>query len=317
MKGLTDLSTERKVDMADIIIVGAGPAGLSAAIYARRAGMDTVIYEGEMYGGQIVNTPEIENYPAIAKISGFDFANDLYNQAINLGAVLEFDKVNSVAKTDSGFKVTLASGKTDTARSVILAVGASNRHLGIAREDELLGKGISYCATCDGAFYKNKTVAVNGGGNTAVEDAIYLAGIVDKVYLIHRRNEFRADEVLVNAAKAIPNLEIVTPYTVENLLGEPKLSGLELTNREDGSKKNVEVDGLFVAIGQEPKTADFKELVTLQGGYIEAGENCKTNVEGIFVAGDCRTKKVRQLTTACADGAVAALAAIDYIKLGV
>ena len=317
MKGLTDLSTERKVDMADIIIVGAGPAGLSAAIYARRAGMDTVIYEGEMYGGQIVNTPEIENYPAIAKISGFDFANDLYNQAINLGAVLEFDKVNSVAKTDSGFEVTLASGKTDTARSVILAVGASNRHLGIAREDELLGKGISYCATCDGAFYKNKTVAVNGGGNTAVEDAIYLAGIVDKVYLIHRRNEFRADEVLVNAAKAIPNLEIVTPYTVENLLGEPKLSGLELTNREDGSKKNVEVDGLFVAIGQEPKTADFKELVTLQGGYIEAGENCKTNVEGIFVAGDCRTKKVRQLTTACADGAVAALAAIDYIKLGV
>jgi len=317
MKGLTDLSTERKVDMADIIIVGAGPAGLSAAIYARRAGMDTVIYEGEMYGGQIVNTPEIENYPAIAKISGFDFANDLYNQAINLGAVLEFDKVNSVAKTDSGFEVTLASGKTDTARSVILAVGASNRHLGIAREDELLGKGISYCATCDGAFYKNKTVAVNGGGNTAVEDAIYLAGIVDKVYLIHRRNEFRADEVLVNAAKAIPNLEIVTPYTVENLLGEPKLSGLELTNREDGSKKNVEVDGLFVAIGQEPKTADFKELVTLQGGYIEAGENCKTNVEGIFAAGDARVKKVRQLTTACADGAVAALAAIDYIKLGV
>ncbi len=317
MTGLTDSSTERKADMADIIIVGAGPAGLSAAIYARRAGMDTVIYEGEMYGGQIVNTPEIENYPAIAKISGFDFANDLYNQAINLGAVLEFDKVDSVAKTDSGFEVTLASGKTNTAKSVILAVGASNRHLGIAREDELLGKGISYCATCDGAFYKNKTVAVNGGGNTAVEDAIYLAGIVDKVYLIHRRNEFRADEVLVNAAKGIPNLEIVTPYTVESLLGEPKLSGLELTNREDGSKKQIDVDGLFVAIGQEPKTADFKDLVTLTGGYIEAGENCRTNAEGIFAAGDARTKKVRQLTTACADGAVAALAAIDYIKLGV
>lgn len=303
--------------MADIIIVGAGPAGLSAAIYARRAGMDTVLYEGEMYGGQIVNTPEVENYPAIAKISGFDFAQDLYNQAMNLGAVLEFDRVASIAKTDSGFEVTLDSGSKNTAKAVILAVGASNRHLGIAREDELLGKGISYCATCDGAFYKEKTVAVNGGGNTAVEDAIYLAGIVSKVYLIHRRNEFRADDVLVEAAKKLPNIEIVTPYSIESLLGEPKLSGVELTNKEDRSKKTIDVDGLFVAIGQEPKTADFKDLVTLAGGYVDAGENCKTNVEGIFVAGDCRTKKVRQLTTACSDGAVAALAAIDYIKLGI
>lgn len=303
--------------MADIIIVGAGPAGLSAAVYARRAGMDTVLYEAEMYGGQIVNTPEVENYPAIAKISGFDFANDLYKQATNLGAVLEFDKVLSVTRTSEGFDVALESGKTDTTKAVILAVGASNRHLGIAREEELLGKGISYCATCDGAFYKDKVVAVTGGGNTAVEDAIYLAGIASKVYLIHRRDEFRADEVLVKAARALPNIEIVTPYVVEELTGEPKLGGLELVNREDGSRKHIDIDGLFVAIGQEPKTADFKELVTLQGGYIEAGENCKTNVEGVFAAGDARVKKVRQLTTACADGAVAALAAIDYIKLGI
>ena len=316
MRDSTCSSTERKADMADIIIVGAGPAGLSAAIYARRAGMDTVLYEGEMYGGQIINTPEVENYPAIAKISGFDFAQDLYNQAMNLGARLEFDRVSGVVKTDSGFEVTLDSGNKDTAKAVILAVGASNRHMGIAREDELLGKGISYCATCDGAFYKGKTVAVTGGGNTAVEDAIYLAGIASKVYLIHRRNEFRADDVLVEAAKKIPNLEIVTPYVVESLLGEPKLSSLELTNREDGSRKMIEVDGLFVAIGQEPKTADFKDLVTLSGGYIEAGEDCHTNVKGIFAAGDGRTKKVRQLTTACADGAVAALAAVDFIKLG-
>ena len=316
MKDSICSSTERKADMADIIIVGAGPAGLSAAIYARRAGMDTVLYEGEMYGGQIVNTPEVENYPAIAKISGFDFAQDLYNQAINLGAKLEFDRVSGVVKTDSGFEVTLDSGKKDTAKAVILAVGASNRHMGIAREDELLGKGISYCATCDGAFYKGKTVAVTGGGNTAVEDAIYLAGIVEKVYLIHRRNEFRAEDVLVEAAKKLPNLEMVTPYVVESLIGEPKLSALELTNREDGSKKTIEVDGLFVAIGQEPKTADFKDLVTLSGGYIEAGEDCHTNIKGIFAAGDGRTKKVRQLATACADGAVAALAAVDFIKLG-
>lgn len=303
--------------MADIIIVGAGPAGLSAAIYARRAGMETVLYEGEMYGGQIINTPSVENYPAIAKISGFDFANDLYKQAMNLGATLEYERVSSVSKTPSGFEVTLDSGKTDTAKAVILAVGASNRHLGIDGEEELLGKGISYCATCDGSFYKDKVVAVTGGGNTAVEDAIYLAGIASKVYLIHRRNEFRADDVLVNTAKGLPNLEIVTPYVVEKLTGDPKLSELELTNREDGSKRNIDVDGLFVAIGQEPKTAEFKDLVTLRGGYIEAGENCKTNVEGLFAAGDARVKKVRQLTTACADGAVAALAAIDYIKLGI
>lgn len=303
--------------MADIIIVGAGPAGLSAAIYARRAGMETVLYEGEMYGGQIINTPSVENYPAIAKISGFDFANDLYKQAMNLGATLEYERVSSVSKTPSGFEVTLDSGKTDTAKAVILAVGASNRHLGIDGEEELLGKGISYCATCDGSFYKDKVVAVTGGGNTAVEDAIYLAGIASKVYLIHRRNEFRADDVLVNTAKGLLNLEIVTPYVVEKLTGDPKLSELELTNREDGSKRNIDVDGLFVAIGQEPKTAEFKDLVTLQGGYIEAGENCKTNVEGLFAAGDARVKKVRQLTTACADGAVAALAAIDYIKLGI
>jgi thioredoxin reductase (NADPH) len=302
--------------MADIIIVGAGPAGLSAAIYARRAGMSTTLYEAEMYGGQIVNTPEVENYPAVAKISGFDFATNLYNQAMNLGAVLEFGKVASIAKTDSGFDVTLASGKVDTAKAVILAVGASNRHMGIAREEELLGKGISYCATCDGAFYKGKTVAVNGGGNTAVEDAIDLAGLVEKVYLIHRRNEFRADETLVKAAKALPNLEIVTPFVIKELKGSPKLDGIVLENREDQSTKELAVDGLFVAIGQEPKTAMFKDLVALSGGYIEGGEDCKTNVKGIFVAGDVRTKKVRQLTTACADGAVAALAAVDFIKLG-
>ena len=245
---------------------------------------------------------------------------EAYNKKISLKVMTlsnSRQKVNDVLGNPVEVAVAVMWRVVDTAKAVILAVGASNRHMGIAREDELLGKGISYCATCDGAFYKGKTVAVTGGGNTAVEDAIYLAGIVDKVYLIHRRNEFRAEDVLVDAAKKLPNLEIVTPYVVESLLGEPKLTGVELTNREDGSKKTIDVNGLFVAIGQEPKTADFKDLVTLQGGYIEAGENCKTNVEGIFAAGDARVKKVRQLTTACADGAVAALAAIDYIKLGV
>lgn len=302
--------------MADIIIVGAGPAGLSAAIYARRAGMNTVVYEAESYGGQIINTPEIENYPAIAKISGFDFADGLYKQAEALGAEIKFDKVTEIKPTDGGFEVSTEYSGTETCKAVVLAVGAKNRHMGIAREEELTGKGVSYCATCDGAFYKGKTVAVTGGGNTAVEDAIYLCGMAQKVYLIHRRNEFRAEETLVNAAKAIENLEFVTPYVVKELKGEPKLSSVILENREDGSEKELAVDGLFVAIGQEPATASFKDLVTLSGGYIEAGEDCKTNVPGIFAAGDGRTKKVRQLTTACADGAVAALAAVDFIKLG-
>ena len=302
--------------MADIIIVGAGPAGLSAAIYARRAGMNTVVYEAESYGGQIINTPEIENYPAIAKISGFDFADGLYKQAEALGAEIKFDKVTEIRPVEGGFEVATEYSGTETCKAVVLAVGAKNRHMGIAREEELTGKGVSYCATCDGAFYKGKTVAVTGGGNTAVEDAIYLCGMAEKVYLVHRRNEFRAEETLVNAAKAIENLEFVTPYVVKDLKGEPKLSSVVLENREDGSEKELAVDGLFVAIGQEPATASFKDLVTLSGGYIEAGEDCRTNVPGIFAAGDGRTKKVRQLTTACADGAVAALAAVDFIKLG-
>ena len=302
--------------MADIIIVGAGPAGLSAAIYARRAGMNTVVYEAESYGGQIINTPGIENYPAIAKISGFDFADGLYKQAEALGAEIKFDKVTEIRPVEGGFEVATEYSGTETCKAVVLAVGAKNRHMGIAREEELTGKGVSYCATCDGAFYKGKTVAVTGGGNTAVEDAIYLCGMAEKVYLVHRRNEFRAEETLVNAAKAIENLEFVTPYVVKELKGEPKLSSVVLENREDGSEKELTVDGLFVAIGQEPATASFKDLVTLSGGYIEAGEDCRTNVPGIFAAGDGRTKKVRQLTTACADGAVAALAAVDFIKLG-
>ena len=223
--------------MADIIIVGAGPAGLSAAIYARRAGMNTVVYEAESYGGQIINTPEIENYPAIAKISGFDFADGLYKQAEALGAEIKFDKVTEIRPVEGGFEVATEYSGTETCKAVVLAVGAKNRHMGIAREEELTGKGVSYCATCDGAFYKGKTVAVTGGGNTAVEDAIYLCGMAEKVYLVHRRNEFRAEETLVNAAKAIENLEFVTPYVVKELKGEPKLSSVILENRGDGSEK--------------------------------------------------------------------------------
>ena len=300
--------------MADIVIIGAGPAGMSAAVYARRAGMSTVVYEANMFGGQIVNTPEVENYPAIKKISGFDFAMGLYEQASELGA--EFRMEPGVAiqgDAKSGFTVR-SELSSEPAKAVIIATGASNRHIGIEDEERLTGHGVSYCATCDGAFFKGKEVAVFGGGNTAVEDALYLAGIASKVYLIHRRNQFRAEQKLVDMAKASDKIEIVTPKIVTGLKGTDKLTAISVTDMADGREQMIDVDALFIAIGQIPAAEPFKTVVDQENGYIIAGEDCKTSAEGIFVAGDGRTKTVRQLTTAASDGAVAALAACDFIR---
>ena len=300
--------------MADIVIIGAGPAGMSAAVYARRAGMSTVVYEANMFGGQIVNTPEVENYPAIKKISGFDFAMGLYEQASELGA--EFRMEPGVAiqgDAKSGFTVRSELSSEPT-KAVIIATGASNRHIGIEDEERLTGHGVSYCATCDGAFFKGKEVAVFGGGNTAVEDALYLAGIASKVYLIHRRNQFRAEQKLVDMAKASDKIEIVTPKIVTGLKGTDKLTAISVTDMADGREQMIDVDALFIAIGQIPAAEPFKTVVDQENGYIIAGEDCKTSAEGIFVAGDGRTKTVRQLTTAASDGAVAALAACDFIR---
>ena len=302
--------------MADIIIIGAGTAGLTAAIYCRRAGMDTVIYEAEAYGGQIINTPEIENYPGFTNISGFEYATKLFEQATGLGARLEFDKIVSVeGDAKSGFTVKGEYGANDTAKAIIIATGARNRHMGIDMEEQLTGKGVSYCATCDGSFFKDKPVAVFGGGNTAVEDAIYLAGICSKVYIVHRREQFRAESGLVDTLLSKPNVETVLPYVVKELLHDGRLTGIRVENTQVGSTRDIEVDGLFVAIGQIPSNDPFKELIPLDPtGYAIADESCLTDVKGIFVAGDGRTKKVRQLTTAAADGAVAALAACDFIS---
>lgn len=302
--------------MADVAIIGAGTAGLTAAIYCRRAGMDTVIYEAEAYGGQIINTPEIENYPGFMNISGFEYATKLYEQATALGARMEFDKIVSIeGDVDSGFTLKGGFGTEEKCKAVIIAAGARNRHMGIANEEELTGKGVSYCATCDGSFYKGKTVAVFGGGNTAVEDAIYLAGICSKVYIIHRREQFRAESGLVDTLLGKPNVETVLPYVVKELVRDDRLTGLILENTKDSSSKTIDVDGLFVAIGQIPSSEPFKDLInTDDTGYIKADESCHTNVPGIFIAGDIRTKKVRQLTTAAADGATAALAACDLIS---
>ncbi len=298
--------------MTDIIIIGAGTAGLSAAIYALRAGKSVLVFEQLAYGGQIINTPEIENYPGIKSISGFDFAQGLYEQAVALGAELKYEQVSGIE--DGEVKKVKTSGAEYECRAVILATGAKNRPLGLDREQELIGSGISYCATCDGAFFKGRTVAVNGGGNTALEDAFFLSNYCRKVYIIHRRDEFRGEVKQVEKLKAKENIEFVLNSTITELVGENELSGVKVHDKVTGEDKLIDVEGLFIAIGQMPENAAFAPLIELdKGGYIVAGEDCRTNVEGIFAAGDCRTKTVRQLTTAAADGAVAALAACAYI----
>lgn len=321
--------------MYDMIIIGAGPAGLSAAIYGIRAGKSVLVLEGKTYGGQIINTPEVENYPGIKKMSGFEFAKGLYEQAKDLGAQIKMEKVVSVEKSgnrevsdmeaaqsdgneegsgnDAPVFVVNTSKNSYECGALIFATGAKNRLLGLAGEQELTGAGISYCATCDGMFYRDKVVAVNGGGSTALEDALFLSNYCKEVYLIHRRDAFRGEQKLVDALEKRENVKFILNSVVTGLTGEGKLEGISIKNK-DGEEKTLKVDGLFIAIGQEPETAVAKEMVAMdEKGYIQAGEDCRTTVPGVFVAGDCRTKTVRQLTTAAADGAVAALMAVEYL----
>ena len=296
--------------MYDIIVVGAGPAGLTAAIYARRAAKSVLVLEANSFGGQIINTPDIENYPAAMHISGFDFANNIYNQAVELGAEIKFEKVVSIS---DGKEKTVNTRKNKyTCPALILATGSENRKLGVEGEDELVGRGISYCATCDGNFYRGKIACVVGGGNTAIEDALYLSDIAKKVYLIHRRDEFRGEEASVAKLKQRENVEFVLNSNVTRLNAEGKLESIEVTDKS-GSVRTIETDGLFVAVGRIPENQNFAGVIDLDSsGYIVAGEDCRTNVPGIFVAGDNRVKNVRQLVTATADGAVAATEAVKF-----
>ena len=304
--------------MYDIIIIGAGPAGLSAAIYARRSGKSVLVLEEKSYGGQIVNTPNIENYPGIAHISGFEFATNLYNQAKDFGAEFKFEKAIGV-EDNGNSKVVKTSKDEHEAKAVIIATGAKNRKLGFDNEDSLVGKGVSYCATCDGMFFKDKAVAVNGGGNTAVEDAMFLSNYCSKVYIIHRRDEFRADDKDVERLKEKENVELVLDSTVSEILsktdesGNEHVSGVKVRNKNTDEERVLDVEGLFIAIGQVPDNESFKDVVELENGYVKALEDCKTNTPGIYVAGDCRTKTVRQLATAASDGAIAAIAASQGI----
>lgn len=299
--------------MYDVIIVGAGPAGLTSAIYTKRAEKKTLVLEAMSYGGQIINTLSIDNYPVAPHISGFDFATKLYEQAKDLGAEIVFEKVVNIQNYDT-YKEVITTKNTYQAKTIILATGAENRKLNLPNEKEFVGKGISYCATCDGAFYRGKEVAVQGGGNTALEDALYLSDIAKKVYLIHRRDTFRADETFIQQVKLKANIELVLNSTVTQLNGNDTLESIVVTNC-DGTMKTIPVDGLFVAIGRVPETENFNQLIhTNDFGYVIAGEDCHTNVDGIYVAGDSRTKSVRQLVTATSDGAVAAIEAIHYLN---
>ena len=297
--------------MYDIIIVGAGPAGLTAAIYARRAAKTVLVLEAASCGGQIINTPDIENYPVAMHISGLDFGNKLAAQAKELGAEIKFERVLEIRNGESE-KTVVTKKNSYSAKALILATGSENRKLGLEGEDKLVGRGVSYCATCDGAFYRNKTVAVVGGGNTALEDALYLTDLAETVYLIHRRDEFRGEEATVAQLREKDNLKFVFNSRVTKLNAGKRLESIEVTDK-DGNASTIEVNGLFVAVGRIPENQNFANLVTLDdSGYIPAGEDCHTNVPGIFVAGDNRAKAVRQLVTATADGAVAATEAVRY-----
>lgn len=295
--------------MTDIIIVGAGTAGLTAAIYARRAGRSVLLFEAVAYGGQIINTPDIENYPGIAHISGFDFATALYQQAMDLGAELKYERVVRVESLRDKKIVHTEKGAYE-AGAVILATGAKNRPLGLEREEEMIGRGVSYCATCDGMFFRGKDVVVAGGGNTALEDAAFLANYCRRVYLVHRRDAFRGSAQTAEKLAKTDNVEFVLNSRVTKILGDQKVEGVEVTNKLTGEIRTIPAAALFIAVGQMPDNGAFSDLVTIgEGGYIAAGEDCRTKTHGIYTAGDCRAKTVRQLTTAAADGAVAALAA--------
>lgn len=299
--------------MFDIVVIGAGPAGMTAALYAARAGKSVCVMENTSFGGQISYSPHVENYPSVKSISGDEFSSNLLDQISDLGAKTVFEKATGISG-DEIKTVETESGKKYECRAVVIATGVRHRHLGIENEERLVGKGVSYCAVCDGAFFKGKDVAVAGGGDTALQDAIYLSKICNKVYLIHRRLEFRAEHSLVEKVKSTENIELVLDSNVTELCGENKVEAVVVTDKNDNTTKKLSVSGIFIAVGQNPQNKDFAEVEKLdESGYFVTGETTVTATKGVFVAGDCRHKTVRQLTTAVADGSVAGTKACHYI----
>lgn len=293
--------------MHDLIIIGGGCAGLTAALYATRAGKSVLIFEKESFGGQIATSPLIENYPGVPHMNGIDFADKLLSQVIEVGIDLQLDEVIKI-EPQKPYHLVFTSTDTYEAKSVIIATGAKHRFLGLDREELLTGHGISYCALCDGAFFKGKDVAVVGGGNTAITEAIYLSTFCKNVTIIHRRDSFRADLALLKQAQAKENIIWITDTVIQEFIGEKSLSGLALLNTKSNTNSLLSVQGLFVAIGQIPQTKAFANLIPIDSeGFFDIGEDCKTAISRIYVAGDCRKKAMHQLTTAIADGANASV----------
>ena len=291
--------------MIDIAIIGAGPAGLTAAIYAARAGYKTVIFEKNFSGGQMNLTSEIENYPGFEKISGSDLALNMEEQAKKLGVEIKNTEIKSLNKENEIFNINSSNGNYQ-AKKIILSLGASSKDLGIESEQRLRGMGVSYCATCDGAFFKGNDVAVVGGGNTAFEDAVYLSKICNKVYIVHRRDEFRADKILQEEAKQKENIEFIFNSEVEEITGKFEVNSIKIKNNKTNEKQEIPVNGVFIAIGTKPNSELVEGFVEKdEYGYIITDDKMRTSLDGVYAVGDIRNTNFRQIITACADGAIA------------
>ncbi|MBE6809637.1 MAG: FAD-dependent oxidoreductase [Ruminococcaceae bacterium] len=297
--------------MYDIIVIGGGPAGLTAAVYARRANKSVLVIEKGSFGGQITFSPKVENIPGFSEVTGNEFAEKLVEQALGLDAEVECAEVLEIKLGD--VKTVVTDSGNFEAKTVIIATGAKHRMLGLPREEEFVGEGISFCAVCDGAFYAGRDVAVIGGGNSALQEAILLADLANKVYVVQNLDFLTGEQKLQEKLSAKENVEIILGHTVKGIIGDTTLTGITIADSND-NEKQLDIDGMFVAIGLIPQNEAFEGIINLdECGYVTSDENCLTNADGIFVAGDCRSKKIRQVATAAADGAVAALAACDYL----
>lgn len=297
----------------DLIIIGSGPAGLSAAIYAQRAKLDTIVIEKEyMSGGQVLTTYEVDNYAGLPGINGYDLGTKFREHADGLGAEFVTDEVQSL-ELDGPVKKVVCQEQTYEARTILIATGATHRKLDVPGEVELTGMGVSYCATCDGAFFRNKVTAVIGGGDVALEDAIFLARMCEKVYVVHRRDQFRGAKSIQDKLLSLENVEILWDTVVDSIKGKDKVEALALTNKKTGSQMELSVDGVFVAVGITPNSQAFTESLETKQGYIIAGEDGQTSVPGIYAAGDVRTKLLRQIVTAVSDGANAITSVERYL----
>ena len=298
----------------DLAVIGGGPAGLTAAVYARRAEKSVVVLEKETFGGQITFSPKVENIPGFLSPSGNEFAEHLVDQALAQGAEMEVCEVTAVTPEEGGFLIQ-TDDEPVRARAVILATGARHRTLGLPGEEDLIGDGVSFCAVCDGAFYRGARVAVIGGGNSALQEALLLSDLAEKVIVVQNLDFLTGEKALQDQLLAKPNVEVILGTVLDAYLVDGELKGIRVRREKDGALREIPVEGVFLAVGLLPQNEPFRELVELdERGYAASGETCRTKTPGVFVAGDCRAKRIRQVTTAAADGAVAALAACDFLE---